>query len=70
MTRLLYILIFSTLLFSRSVSVEAEIQYVIKPQFEDAKSFEDGLALVAIGRRGGQVGIYQQGRRICYQSAI
>ena len=52
MTRLLYILIFSTLLFSRSVSGEAEVQYVIEPQFEDAKSFSKGLARVKIGASG------------------
>ena len=55
MTRLLYILIFSTLLFSRSVSGEAEIQYAIKPQFEDARFFSEGLASVKIEGRWGYI---------------
>ena len=55
MTRLLYILIFSTLLFSRSVSGEAEIQYAIKPQFEDAQLFSEGLASVKIEGRWGYI---------------
>ena len=55
MTRLLYILIFSTLLFFRSVSAEAEIQYAIKPQFEDARPFSEGLASVKIEGRWGYI---------------
>ena len=53
MTRLLYILIFSTLLFFRSVSVEAEVQYAIKPQFEGARPFSEGLASVKIDGKWG-----------------
>ena len=55
MTRLLYILIFSILLFSRSVSGEAEVQYAIKPQFEDARPFSEGLASVKIEGRWGYI---------------
>ena len=34
---------------------EAEVQYAIKPQFDDAMPFSEGLARVAIGDRWGYI---------------
>ena len=46
MNKILYILIFSTLLFSSSDAKQGEVEYVIQPQFDDAEDFSEGLALV------------------------
>ena len=73
MTRLLYILISSTLLFFRSVSGEAEIQYAIKPQFEDARPFSEGLASVKIEGRWGYIdktGVYVINPQFDFISAV
>ena len=55
MNKLLYILIFSTLLFSSSYAEQGEIEYAIQPQFDDAESFSDGLARVKIGDKYGYI---------------
>ena len=46
MNKILYILIFSTLLFSSSDAQQDEVEYVIKPQFDSTWSFSEGLAHV------------------------
>ncbi len=53
MNKILYILIFSTLLFSSSDAQQGEVEYVIKPQFDYAYDFSEGLAYVKIGDRYG-----------------
>ena len=55
MNKILYILIFSTLLFSSSDAEQGEVEYVIKPQFDDAWSFSEGLAPVKIGDKYGYI---------------
>ena len=55
MNKILYILIFSTLLFSSSDAEQGEVEYVIKPQFDGAGSFSDGLAGVEIGDKWGYI---------------
>ena len=54
MNKILYILIFSTLLFSSSDAEQGEVEYVIviKPQFDSAGSFSEGLAPVRILKYG------------------
>ena len=42
----IYILIFSTLLLSSSDAQQGEVEYVIKPQFDYARFFSEGLAAV------------------------
>ena len=53
MNKILYILIFSILLFSSSDAEQGEIEYVIRPQFDGAWSFSEGLAAVKMGDRYG-----------------
>ena len=55
MDKLLYILICSTLLFSSSDAEQGEIEYAIKPQFDGAWSFSEGLARVKFGDRYGYI---------------
>ena len=55
MNKILYILIFSTLLFSSSDAEQGEVEYVIQPQFDSASSFSEGLAGVEIGGRYGYI---------------
>ena len=55
MNKILYILIFTTLLFSSSDAEQYEIEYVIKPQFDYADAFSEGLARVEIGERWGYI---------------
>ncbi len=55
MNKILYILIFSTLLFSSSNAEQGEVEYVIKPQFDGAWPFSEGLAAVKIGDKYGYI---------------
>lgn len=55
MNKILYISIFSALLFSSSDAEQNEIEYVIKPQFDGAWSFSEGLARVKIGDKWGYI---------------
>ena len=55
MNKLLYILIFSTLLFSSSDAEQGEIEYVIRPQFDVADNFSEGLAPVKSGDKWGYI---------------
>ena len=55
MNKLLYILICSTLLFSSSDAEQGEIEYVIRPQFDWAGYFSEGLAAVKMGDRYGYI---------------
>ena len=55
MNKLLYILIFSTLLFSSSDAEQDEIEYAIIPQFDSAWSFSEDLAAVKIGEKWGYI---------------
>ena len=55
MNKILYILIFSTLLFSSSDAEQGEVEYVIIPQFDRASPFSEGLALVKIGDKYGYI---------------
>ena len=55
MNKLLYILIFSTLLFSSSDAEQGEIEYAIRPQFDVANNFSEGLAAVKMGDRYGYI---------------
>ena len=55
MNKMLYILIFSILLFSSSDAEQDEIEYAIIPQFDDAEFFSEGLAAVKIGDRWGYI---------------
>ena len=50
MNKTLYILIFSTLLFSSSDAKQGEVEYVINPQFDNVGIvFSEGLAMVQTG---------------------
>ncbi len=55
MNKMLYMLIFSTLLFSSTDAEQDEVAYVIKPQFYDAESFSDGLARVKKDGKWGYI---------------
>ena len=55
MNKILYVLIFSALLFSGTDAQQAEVEYVIKPQFDYAGTFSEGLAAVRIGDKYGYI---------------
>ena len=55
MNKMLYLLIFSTLLFSSSDAEQGEVEYVVEPQFDDAGDFSEGLARVKIGNKWGYI---------------
>ena len=56
MNKILYILIFSILLFSGSNAEQDKVEYVIKPQFDHAGiSFSEGLVHAKIGDKYGYI---------------
>ena len=67
MNKILYILIFSILLFSSSDAEQGEIKYVIKPQFDDAEDFSEGLARVFIYDQGRYGYINREGQVVAKQ---
>lgn len=52
---MLYLLIFSTLLFSSTGAEQGEVEYVVEPQFDDAGDFSEGLVHMKIGVRWGYI---------------
>ena len=55
MNKILYVLIFSALLFSSPDAEQGEVEYIIQPQFDYAGPFSEGLAYVKIGEKWGYI---------------
>ena len=54
MNKMLYILICLTPLFSSTDAEQSEVEYVIKPKFDNAGTgFSEGLAAVKVGEKWG-----------------